>query len=98
MNRSPDFPIKKLLIATESHIDLWVAPEWFAENLQKEFPQLEVVRVTSGGDLDTVLPDAEIMFTQSISVAQFVAARQLRWIHSSAAAVHQFMFPELVES
>jgi len=98
MNRSPDFPIKKLVIVTVSRIDLWVAPEWFAENLQKEFPQIEVVRVISCGHVDTALADAEILFTQSISAEQFVAARQLRWIHSSAAAVHQFMFPELVSS
>ncbi len=29
---------------------------------------------------------------------QFRAARTLRWIHSPAAAVHQFLFPELVNS
>jgi phosphoglycerate dehydrogenase-like enzyme len=98
MNRSPDPPIPKLLIATESRLDLWVAPEWFAEGLQKKFPQLEVVRVTSFDGIDAVLADTQIMFTQSISPEQFTAARKLRWIHSSAAAVHQFLFPELVES
>ena len=29
---------------------------------------------------------------------QIKAAKQLRWIHSPAAAVHQLIFPELVES
>jgi phosphoglycerate dehydrogenase-like enzyme len=98
MNRSPDLPIKKLLIATQSRLDLWVAPDWFAENLGKEFPHLDVVRITNYEGVDGVLADAQIVFTQSLSAEQFVAARQLRWIHSPAAAVHQFMFPELVAS
>jgi phosphoglycerate dehydrogenase-like enzyme len=98
MNRSPDHPINKLLIATQSRLDLWVAPEWFAEKLQKEFPQLDVLRITKYEGIDAVLGDTQIMFTQSISAEQFVPARQLRWIHSPAAAVHQFMFPELVAS
>jgi len=98
MNPSPDHPLRKLLIATQSQLDLWVAPEWFADNLQKEFPQLDVRRITNCGGIDAVLADTQIMFTQSISAEQFVAARQLRWIHSPAAAVHQFMFPELVAS
>jgi phosphoglycerate dehydrogenase-like enzyme len=98
MNRSPDHPINKLLIATQSQLDLWVAPEWFAEKLQKEFPQLDVLRITNYEGIDAVLADVQIIFTQSISPQQFVAARELRWIHSPAAAVHQFMFPELVAS
>src|SRR5436309_1611519 len=98
MNRSPDHPIKKLLIATQSQLDLWIAPGWFADNLQKEFPQLEVVRITSYDSIDAILADTQVIFTQSISPEQFTAARKLRWIHSPAAAVHQFMFPELVAS
>ena len=98
MNRSPDLPIKKLLIATQSHLDLWIAPQWFAENLQTEFPQLEVVRITNYDGIGALLSDTQIIFTQSISPEQFVTAHQLRWIHSPAAAVHQLMFPELVAS
>jgi phosphoglycerate dehydrogenase-like enzyme len=98
MTRPPDHPIRKLVIATQSRLDLWVAPQWFAENLQKEFPHVDVVRITNYDGIDAVLADAQIIFTQSISAEQFVAARQLRWIHSPAAAVHQFMFPELVAS
>lgn len=42
--------------------------------------------------------DAEIAITWSIRPDQLKAARRLRWIHSPAAAVHQLMFPELVNS
>ena len=38
------------------------------------------------------------MFGISLRPEQFLAARELRWIHSQAAAVHQFLFPELVNS
>ncbi|PYV82924.1 MAG: D-2-hydroxyacid dehydrogenase [Acidobacteria bacterium] len=98
MPRFPETPRKKLLIATHHRLDLWIAPEWFGEKLQKEFPQLEITRVTSYEGIERDLADAEILFSQSLWPEQFAAARKLRWIHSSAAAVHQFIFPELVKS
>lgn len=44
------------------------------------------------------LRDAEIIFTISLRPEQFAVCRRLRWIHAPSAAVHQFMFPELVGS
>ena len=38
------------------------------------------------------------MFTLSLRPQQFEVAKQLRWIHAPTAAVHQFMFPELIDS
>jgi len=96
--RSPDQQIRKLLIATHHRLDLWIAPEWFAERLRKEFPQFEVVRMTTYEGIEKELADAEILFTQSLRPEQFRVASQLCWIHSPAAAVHQFLFSELVNS
>src|SRR6266478_1408934 len=90
--------IRKLLIATHHRLDLWIAPEWFADRLRKAFPQLEVVRLTTYEGIEKQLADADIAFTFSIRPEQFAEARRLRWIHSPAAAVHQFLFPELVNS
>jgi phosphoglycerate dehydrogenase-like enzyme len=90
--------IKKLLIATYHRLDLWIAPEWFSERLSKDFPQLEVVRLTNYDNVEKEIADAEIAFTFSLRPEQFRAARKLRWIYSPAAAVHQFLFPELVNS
>src|SRR6266851_1132407 len=90
--------IKRLLIATYHRLDLWVAPEWFSERLSKDFLQLEVVRLTNYDNVEKEIADAEIAFTFSLRPAQFRAAQKLRWIHSPAAAVHQFLFPELVNS
>ena len=42
--------------------------------------------------------DAEVAITWSLRPEQLKLASKLRWIHSPAAAVHQLMFPELVES
>ena len=44
------------------------------------------------------LREAEIIITWSLRPEQFTLAKNLRWIHSPAAAVHQLMFPELVWS
>jgi phosphoglycerate dehydrogenase-like enzyme len=88
----------KLLIATQHRLDLWIAPEWFAHELAREFPSLQVARFTSYDGIENDLADAEILFSQSLRPEQFMVARELRWIHSPAAAVHQFMFPQLVDS
>jgi phosphoglycerate dehydrogenase-like enzyme len=88
----------KLLILTHHRLDLWTAPEWFGERLRTEFPQVEVVRLTKYEGADKELANTEIAFTFSIRPEQFRIAQKLRWIHSPAAAVHQFLFPELVNS
>ncbi|HEV2696864.1 MAG TPA: D-2-hydroxyacid dehydrogenase [Terriglobales bacterium] len=98
MTRPSDLPIKKVLIATHHRLDLWIAPEWFADRLRKEFPELETVRMTTYEGIETELADADIVFTFSIRPEQFKQAKRLRWIHSPAAAVHQFLFPEFVNS
>src|SRR6185437_4953772 len=98
MTRSPDHPIHKVLIATEHPLKLYVAPEWFAQRLRKDFPSLEVVEVKKFAHVDREIADTDVLYSQSLSREQFLAARRLRWIHSQAAAVHQFMYPELIES
>ena len=98
MTQSPDRPIPKLLIATPHRLDLWVAPNWFAQRLATNFPQLKIVRLTDYENFESEISDAEIAFTFALHAEQLQAARKLRWIHSPAAAVHQFLFPEFVNS
>ena len=88
----------KLLIATEHELQLYVAPEWFAERLRTDFPQFNVVRLTSYARITGEIADAEIVFSQVVNREHFLAAKKLRWIHSPSAAVHQFLYPELVHS
>ena len=88
----------KLLILLHHRFDLWQAPEWLVERLRRDFPQLEVVHLQNYDKIEKELADAEILVGWSLRPEQFAAARKLRWIHSTAAAVHQLMFPELVSS
>jgi phosphoglycerate dehydrogenase-like enzyme len=98
MTRSPDCPMCKVLVAAYSRLDLWTAPEWFAERLRADFPEVAVTRITSGETLLQEISDSTILFGASFGPEHLRAARRLRWIHSTAAAVHDLLFPELVNS
>lgn len=91
-------PKRKLLIVTYHRLDLWIAPPWFAERMRSEFPQFEVAQLNSDESVPKEIVDTEIMLGDSLRAEHFDAAQKLRWIHSPAAAVHQFMFPALVNS
>lgn len=88
----------KLLIVLHHRFELWNAPTWVAEQLRKDFPQIEVVHLTSYDGIEQHLQDAEVVIAWSLRPEQVKAAHKLRWIHSPAAAVHQLMFPELATS
>ncbi len=98
MTRSPDVLIRKLLIFVHHLFDQWNAPIWFPERVQREFPQVNVVNLPDYKRVDEEIINAEIVIAWSIRPEQITAAKKLRWIHSPAAAVHQLMFPELVNS
>src|SRR5208282_3007820 len=70
-------------------------PEWFSERLRSEFPQLEVVHLPNYDRVTEEIADADIAISWSLRGEQIKAAKKLRWIHSTAAAVHQLMTPEL---
>jgi phosphoglycerate dehydrogenase-like enzyme len=88
----------KLLIFVHHPFDLWTAPTWFSERLQADFRQVNIVHLPDYKRVDEEILDAEIAITWSIRPGQIAAAKKLRWIHSPAAAVHQLIFPELINS
>jgi phosphoglycerate dehydrogenase-like enzyme len=88
----------KVLLLIHHRLDLWQVPTWFVTRLKAEFPQIEVVHLNSYDSAGEHLRDAEILFTISLRPQQFAVARQLRWIHAASAAVHQLLFPEIVQS
>lgn len=98
MTRSSDCPIRKLLICVHHPFDQWNAPLWFSERLRQEFPQVNVVQLPDYTRVDEEILDAELVIAWSIRPEQIAAAKRLRWIHSPAAAVHQLIFSELVNS
>src|SRR5205807_3243312 len=88
----------KLLIVLHHRFELWNSPSWLAQRLEKEFPQLEVVHRDTYDGIEAPLRETEVAIAWSLRPEQFLVAKKLRWIHSPAAAVHQLMFPELVNS
>ncbi|HUQ49218.1 MAG TPA: D-2-hydroxyacid dehydrogenase [Terriglobales bacterium] len=88
----------KIVIALLHPFSLWNAPSWLGERLRSTFPNLTIDQLPDFQRLSSAVTDAEILLAWSIRPEQFVQAKRLRWIHSSAAAVHQLMFPELVNS
>jgi len=97
MNNPPDRPIR-VLIVLYHRFELWNAPSWFPERLRSEFPQIELTHLTRYEGVENAVRDAEVVIAWSLRPEQFQAAKRLRWIHSPAAAVHQLMLPELVQS
>lgn len=85
----------KLLIALHHRFPLWQVPPWFPERLRHDFPQLEVVHLPNYDRVTEEIADADIAISWSLRGEQITAAKKLRWIHSTAAAVHQMMTPEL---
>ena len=90
--------MRKLLIFVHHPFDQWNAPGWFPRRLAQEFPHVNVVHLPDYKRVDEEIGDAEIVVAWSIRPEQIAAAKKLRWIHSPAAAVHQLIFPELVNS
>lgn len=88
----------KLLIVLHHRFELWNAPDWFVPRLHEEFPDLAITYLKNYDRIEQEIPDAEIAVTWSLRPEQFALAKNLRWIHSPAAAVHQLMFPELISS
>jgi len=88
----------KLLLFVHHPFDQWNVPAWFPERLLHDFPRVNVVNLPDYKRVDQEIVDAEIVVAWSIRPEQVRRATRLRWIHSPAAAVHQLMFPEIVDS
>jgi len=88
----------KILLLLHHRFELWTLPLWFVEKLHQDFPDHEVVYRDNYDGVEEYLRDAEVALTLSLRPDQFKAATKLKWIHCPAAAVHQFGFPEFVNS
>lgn len=88
----------KLLTLLHHRFDLWTAPAWFSERLRKDFPQIDIEQFNDYKVAEPHLADADVIVTWSLRPEQVRAAKKLRWVHSPAAAVHQLMIPEILNS
>jgi phosphoglycerate dehydrogenase-like enzyme len=88
----------KVLLVVHHRFDLWKLPAWFGQRLAQQYPGLQIAHRDSYEGIEAELRDAEVVFTISLRPDQFAAAPTLRWIHTPSAAVHQMLFPELINS
>src|SRR3954467_14907142 len=88
----------KVLLAIHHRFELWNAPEWLGRRLQQEFSEHSFVQLNGLDRLADEISDAEVLVGWQLRPGQLRAARRLRWIHATTAAVHQLLFPELVAS
>ena len=87
----------KLLICVWHPFTLWRPPADVGISVQRAFPEMRVVHLTTYEHIDDELPDTDIFVGYSLREEQFLAAKKLKWIHSTAAGVGQLMFPALRE-
>jgi phosphoglycerate dehydrogenase-like enzyme len=88
----------KILVALYSPVAAWNIPPAQVDRLRTAFPQHQFHHATSEEQATALAPGADVAFMAELRSAHFAAARQLRWIHSSAAGVGNMLFPELVRS
>lgn len=88
----------KLLICVWHPFDLWRPPASMSEAVRRRWPEMRVVHLPNYDRLEAELPDTQIFVGYSIRPKQLQWARQLKWIHSTAAGVAQLTYPELRES
>ncbi|HET6935710.1 MAG TPA: D-2-hydroxyacid dehydrogenase [Candidatus Angelobacter sp.] len=88
----------KILIVHHHRFELWHAPAWLRDRLQQAFPDFTFVQYENFDRVPEEITDTDVFIGFSLRPEQVAAARKLKWIHSPAAAVHQLMFPEVVNS
>ena len=88
----------KLLIALYHRFQPWIAPQWFSERLRSDFPHIDIVQLPNYDRVTEEIVEADLVIAWSLRGDQITAAKKLLWIHSTAAAVHGLMTPELQAS
>jgi phosphoglycerate dehydrogenase-like enzyme len=88
----------KLLILIHHRFELWNMPDWVLPRLRAEFHNIEIEHFEDYEQATPHLHDVDAIMTWSLRPEQLALAKKLRWIHSPAAAVHQLMIPEIINS
>jgi phosphoglycerate dehydrogenase-like enzyme len=85
----------KMVICVWHAFTLWRPPADVAVHVRRRWPEMSVVHLPTYEHLDEEIEDANILVGFSLRPHQFARAKQLLWIHATAAGVGQLMFPEL---
>ena len=88
----------KLVICVWHPFDYWRPQPVMPTTLRARWPEMRVVHLPNYDPLPTELPDTDIFVGYSLRADQLKYAKNLKWIHSTAAGVAQLMYPELRDS
>jgi len=77
---------------------VWTIPSAEVERIARALPHDRVVDARDPSARLAAFADADVLFATRISAAEFAAARDVRWIHSSAVGVGGLLPPAVVES
>jgi phosphoglycerate dehydrogenase-like enzyme len=88
----------KLVICVWHPFSEWRPKPLLAEAIRARYPEMRVLHLPNYDPLAQELPDTAIFVGYSLRAEQLVHARELQWIHSTAAGVAQLMYPELRQS
>jgi D-2-hydroxyacid dehydrogenase (NADP+) len=88
----------KLVICVWHPFSEWRPKPVLAESIRARYPGVCVLHLPNYDALPQELPDTTIFVGYSLRAEQLVHARELKWIHSTAAGVAQLMYPELRHS
>jgi phosphoglycerate dehydrogenase-like enzyme len=88
----------KLLICVWHAFALWNPPPEMPERIRARWPEMRIVYLPTYDHIMDEVPDTDIFVGFSLRPEQFLLARKLKWLHSTAAGVGQLMYPELRKS
>jgi phosphoglycerate dehydrogenase-like enzyme len=88
----------KLVICVWHPFSEWRPKPLLAESIRARYPEMRVLHLPNYDTLPQELPDATIFVGYSLRAEQLLHARELQWIHSTAAGVAQLMYPQLRQS
>src|SRR2546425_10484977 len=82
---------RSLVISFKPHSTTWELPDWFVNDLSREFPEVHGIYLPHYQGLDDAIEQAEIFVGLSLRSSQASRARKLRWVHSLYAAVNHLL-------
>src|SRR5258708_15309680 len=88
----------KLVICVWHPFTFWRPQPVLPEALRRRWPEMVVLDLRDYDHLPKELPDTDIFVGYSLRPQQLKLAKNLKWLHSTAAGVAQLMYPELRES
>jgi len=77
---------------------VWDLPAHHVEGLARRFPGVRFSSPRAQEEADRLLSGAEVVLGWALHRDNFATARELEWVHVTAAGVGSVLFPEMVES